>query len=48
MGVEAIEVIDAEGKMNALAGEVLAGLDRLRHARRPSTQLEELGALNKN
>jgi valyl-tRNA synthetase len=46
-GVEVIEVIDAEGKMNALAGEALAGLDRFEARQEAVTQLEELGALVK-
>jgi len=46
-GVEVIEVIDAEGKMNALAGEALAGLDRFEARQEAVTQLEEMGALVK-
>ena len=46
-GVEAIEVIAADGKMNDLAGTELAGLDRFEARKAASAKLEELGALIK-
>ena len=46
-GVEALEVIAADGKMNDLAGTELAGLDRFEARKAASAKLEELGALIK-
>ena len=46
-GVEAIEVIDADGRMNDLAGQELTGLDRFEARKASSHQLEELGVLTK-
>ena len=46
-GVEAIEVIAADGKMNDLAGTELAGLDRFEARKAASAKLDELGALIK-
>ena len=46
-GVEAIEVIDAGGRMNDLAGQELTGLDRFEARKASSHQLEELGVLTK-
>ena len=46
-GVEAIEVIDAGGRMNDLAGQELTGLDRFEARKTASSQLEELGVLTK-
>jgi valyl-tRNA synthetase len=46
-GVDAIEVIAADGKMNELAGEELAGLDRFEARKAAVAKLEELEALIK-
>ena len=46
-GVDAIEVITADGKMNELAGEELAGLDRFEARKAAVAKLEELEALIK-
>jgi len=46
-GVEAIEVVDAGGRMNDLAGQELTGLDRFEARKASSHQLEELGVLTK-
>ena len=46
-GVEAIEVIAANGKMNDLAGEELAGMDRFEARKAAAVRLEELGSLTK-
>ena len=46
-GVEALEVIAADGKMNDLAGTELAGLDRFEARKAASAKLDELGALIK-
>ena len=46
-GVDAIEVIAADGKMNELAGEELAGLDRFEARKAAAAKLEELEALIK-
>ncbi|MGB0586845.1 MAG: valine--tRNA ligase [Limisphaerales bacterium] len=46
-GVDAIEVIAADGKMNELAGEELAGLDRFEARKAAVAKLEELEALMK-
>ena len=46
-GVDTIEVIDAEGRMNDLAGEGLAGLDRFEARKKATAKLEELGVLIK-
>ncbi|MFL2905312.1 MAG: valine--tRNA ligase [Limisphaerales bacterium] len=46
-GVEAIEVIAADGKMNDLAGTELAGLDRFEARKAAVAKLEELEALIK-
>ena len=46
-GVDAIEVIAADGKMNDLAGEKLAGLDRFEARKAAVAKLEELEALIK-
>ena len=45
--VDAIEVIAADGKMNELAGEELAGLDRFEARKAAVAKLEELEALIK-
>jgi len=46
-GVDAIEVITADGKMNELAGAELAGLDRFEARKAAVAKLEELEALIK-
>ncbi|MFL2943287.1 MAG: valine--tRNA ligase [Limisphaerales bacterium] len=46
-GVDAIEVIAADGKMNELAGAELAGLDRFEARKAAVAKLEELEALIK-
>ena len=46
-GVETIEVITADGKMNDLAGADLAGLDRFEARKSAAAKLEEMGALLK-
>ena len=46
-GVDALEVIAADGKMNDLAGTELAGLDRFEARKAASAKLDELGALIK-
>ena len=46
-GVEAIEVISANGKMNELAGEELAGMDRFEARKAAAARLEEMGSLTK-
>ncbi len=46
-GVDAIEVITADGKMNELAGEELAWLDRFEARKAAVAKLEELEALIK-
>ena len=46
-GLEALEVIAADGKMNDLAGTELAGLDRFEARKAASAKLDELGALIK-
>ena len=46
-GVEALEVIAADGKMNDLAGTELAGLDRFEARKAASAKLDELGVLIK-
>ena len=46
-GVDAIEVIAVDGKMNELAGEELAGLDRFEARKAAVAKLEELEALIK-
>ena len=46
-GVEAIEVIAADGKMNDLAGADLAGLDRFAGRKTAAAKLEEMGVLLK-
>ena len=42
-GVEAIEVISANGKMNELAGKELAGMDRFEARKAAAARLEETG-----
>ncbi len=46
-GVEVIEVINADGKMNELAGKELAGMDRFEARKAASNKLDELGSLTK-
>ena len=46
-GLEVIEVIDAGGKMNDLAGKDLAGLDRFKARKLASQLLDELGLLDR-
>jgi len=43
--LEIIEVIDADGRMNALAGEEFAGMDRFEARKKAARKLEELGLL---
>jgi len=45
--LEVIDVIDADGKMNKLAGTDLFGLDRFAARKVAATKLEEIGALVK-
>ena len=46
-GVDVIEVISADGKMNELAGEELSGMDRFEARKSASAMLDELGVLTK-
>ncbi|MEE2614783.1 MAG: valine--tRNA ligase [Verrucomicrobiota bacterium] len=46
-GVDVIEVIAADGKMNELAGVELSGMDRFAARSAASSRLDELGALTK-
>ena len=46
-GVDVIEVISADGKMNELAGEELSGMDRFEARKSASAKLDELGFLTK-
>ena len=46
-GLEVIDVIEADGKMNDLAGADLAGLDRFEARKVATAKLEEIGALVK-
>ena len=46
-GVDVIEVISADGKMNELAGVELSGMDRFEARKSASAKLDELGALTK-
>ncbi len=46
-GVDIIEVIAADGKMNELAGVELSGMDRFAARSAASSRLDELGALTK-
>ena len=46
-GVDIIEVISADGKMNELAGEELSGMDRFEARKSASAKLDELGFLTK-
>ena len=46
-GLEVIDVLDADGKMNDLAGSDLAGMDRFEARKAAASKLEELGALTK-
>ena len=46
-GVDVIEVISADGKMNELAGEELSGMDRFEARKSASSKLDELGFLTK-
>ena len=46
-GVDVIEVISADGKMNELAGEELSGMDRFEARKSASAKLDELGVLTK-
>ena len=43
--LETIEVIDAEGKLNALAGEAFIGMDRFKARKVAAQKLEDLGLL---
>ena len=45
--LEVIDVIDADGKMNALAGADMTGLDRFEARKVATAKLEEIGALLK-
>ncbi len=44
-GLEVLEVIDAAGRMTALAGEAFAGMDRFEARKLAAAKLEELGLL---
>ena len=46
-GVDVIEVISADGKMNELAGVELSGMDRFEARKSASAKLDELGVLTK-
>ena len=46
-GVDVIEVISADGKMNELAGVELSGMDRFEARKSASAKLDELGFLTK-
>ena len=46
-GVDVIEVISADGKMNELAGVELAGMDRFDARNAASSKLDELGVLTR-
>ena len=46
-GLQVIDVINADGKMNELAGADLAGLDRFEARKVATVKLEEMGALLK-
>ena len=46
-GVDVIEVISADGKMNELAGAELSGMDRFEARKSASAKLDELGVLTK-
>ena len=46
-GVDVIEVISADGKMNELAGVELYGMDRFEARKSASAKLDELGVLTK-
>ncbi len=46
-GVDVIEVISADGKMNELAGVELSGMDRFEARKSASAKLNELGVLTK-
>ena len=44
-GLEVIEVIDHDGRLNALAGEEFAGMDRFKARKVAAAKLEEMGLL---
>ena len=46
-GVDVIEVISADGRMNELAGVELSGMDRFEARKSASAKLDELGVLTK-
>ena len=43
--LEIIEVIDSDGRLNALAGDEFAGMDRFKARKAAATKLEEMGLL---
>ena len=46
-GLEVIDVLEPDGKMNRLAGVELAGMDRFEARKAAAAKLEEMGALTK-
>ena len=46
-GLEVIDVLEPDGKMNRLAGVELAGMDRFEARKAAAAKLDEMGALTK-